>query len=107
IQLVQRALVREGWEVRSATSVDQLASVSAGFAPDIVLVDMNIPGTTNKVSVATAREIAPDARLVIYSSWDEARLRVACAELGADAYLSKSTSMLEIGARLSAISATR
>jgi DNA-binding NarL/FixJ family response regulator len=41
---------------------------------------------------------------VIYSAWDEARLRVLCAQLGADGYLSKSTSVLEIGKLLTAIS---
>jgi two-component system response regulator RegA len=103
LELVERAVSREGFDVRCAISAAELEAHAAEFAPQLALVDMNMPGLTSERAIALLRAAAPRARIYIYSAWDDAKLRVRCNELGADGYLSKSVSIMEMGGRLLAM----
>jgi len=100
LELVQRGLQRDGFEVRGVATVAELAIEARRFAPAIVLIDVNLPDSSGAQVVAVAREAAPGARIVLYSAWEESRLRLLAAELGADGYLSKSESVITLGRRL-------
>lgn len=102
-ELVERALGRDGFEVRSATTLRDLRDVAAAFTPDIVLVDVNLPDAPEGKMVTFVRELAPAARVVLYSAWDEAKLRKLAREVGADAFISKSEPVFEIAKRLRAM----
>lgn len=99
-ELVERALGRDGFEVRSASNVRELRDVAATFSPDIVLVDVNLPDAPEGSMVVFVRELAPTARVVLYSAWDESKLRKLSRDVGADAFISKSEPVFEIGKRL-------
>lgn len=100
LELVERALSHEGFEVRCAATVGQLGDVGSSFDPHIVLVDMNMPDTPSEEAVAAARAAVPKARVVIYSAWEESKLRALCHQLGADGYVPKGDSVFAIGKRL-------
>lgn len=100
LELVERTLSHEGFDVRCAANLQQLEDVGPPFAPHIVLVDMNMPDTPSEQAVATARAALPTARIVIYSAWEESKLRAMCRDLGADGYVSKGDSVFAIGKRL-------
>jgi two-component system OmpR family response regulator len=100
LELVQRGLAGDGFDVRGVTTAAEMASVARQFAPAVVLIDVNMPDAPGEHIVAAAREAAPGARIVLYSAWEESRLRVLAAQLGADGFLSKSESVLAIGRRL-------
>ena len=100
LELVQRGLARDGFEVRGVTTIAEMAVEARRFAPGIVLVDVNMPDAPGDQVIAVAREAAPGARIVLYSAWEASRLRVLAAQLGADGYLSKSESVVAIGRRL-------
>jgi DNA-binding response OmpR family regulator len=100
LELVERALSREGFEVRCVTTAAQLGAEATRFAPEIVLMDVNMPDAPDEKTVGIARDAAPTARVVLYSAWDEAKLRGLCAKLGGDGYVSKSESVMAIGKRL-------
>jgi two-component system, OmpR family, response regulator len=99
-ELVERALGRDGFEVRTVTSVRELRAAVADFAPEIVLVDVNLPDAPDGAMVPLVRELAPSARVVLYSAWEEAKLKKLARDLGADSYISKSEPVFEIGRRL-------
>jgi two-component system OmpR family response regulator len=103
LELVQRGLAHDGFEVRGVTTVAEMAIEAIRFAPGIVLLDVNMPDATGEHTIAIAREAAPDARIVLFSAWEDSRLRVLAATLGADGFLSKSESVLAIGRRLRAL----
>ena len=105
VELVVRALARDGFEVRGATTLDELAAAIAALAPDIVLVDVNMPDAPSDRAVAAVRVGAPAARLVLYSAWEASKLRALVRTLGADGYASKSDSVFELGARLRSLMA--
>ncbi|HSN30915.1 MAG TPA: response regulator [Kofleriaceae bacterium] len=100
LELVERSLSGDGFDVRLAETIADMQRIAAGFDPDIMLVDMNLPDTPRERVVTAAREAAPRAGIVICSAWEESRLRGLCKELGADGYISKSESMMAIGRRL-------
>jgi len=100
VELVQRGLQRDGFDVRGVTRFADLASEAQRFAPAVVLLDVNMPDAPDSGLIAAIRAAAPGARVVLYSAWEDAKLRVLVRELGADGYISKSESVMAIGRRL-------
>jgi DNA-binding NarL/FixJ family response regulator len=100
LELVARGLSHDGFEVRGVTTVAELAIEARQFAPGFVLIDVNMPDSSVDHTVAVARECAPGARLVLYSSWESSKLRVLAQQLGVDGFISKSESVIAIGRRL-------
>lgn len=100
LELVERGLVRDGFEVIGVSTVEDMASEAKRFLPSVVLIDVNLPDAAGNDAVSLARDAAPLARLVLYSAWEESKLRVLALQLGADGYISKSESVVAIGRRL-------
>jgi DNA-binding NarL/FixJ family response regulator len=105
LELVERVLSRD-FDVRCAVTQADLEREATKFAPELLLVDMNMPDLPSDRAIALARAAAPAIRVYIYSAWDDAKLRSRCHELGADGYLSKSVSVMEMGGRLMALHRT-
>ena len=100
LELVERGLSRDGFEVRGVTTVDEMVREATRFLPSVVLIDVNLPDAAGDRALALARGVAPEAKLILYSAWEESKLRVLALQLGADGYISKSESVLAIGRRL-------
>jgi len=100
VELVQRGLSRDGFEVRGVTTVAEMAAEARRFAPAIVLIDVNMPDAPGERTVALARAAAPGARVVLYSAWEADKLRVLAVRLGADGFISKSDSIVAFGKKL-------
>jgi DNA-binding response OmpR family regulator len=104
LDLVARALASKEFEVAVARTLDEIPRVTAGFSPDAVLVDVNIPGTASGGAVEAARAAASSsARIFLFSADDEAVLRALSRRVHADGWLSKSTSIVDLGARIRAL----
>ena len=100
LELVERGLSRDGFEVRGVTTVAEMTMQARQFLPDVVLLDVNMPDTSGEQTIAAARDAAPKARLVLYSAWEDSKLRKLALQLGADGFISKSESLVAIGRRL-------
>jgi DNA-binding response OmpR family regulator len=108
IELVERALNRDGFEVHSVCSATAIAAEARRFAPDIVLIDVNMPEASGGRALSLARDASPaGTRCVLYSACDSSKLRVMAMDLGADAWISKSESVVEIARRLKELHARR
>ena len=59
-----------------------------------------MPDASGERTIAMAREAAPRARIVLYSAWEESKLRVLALKLGADGFISKSDSVVTFGRKL-------
>jgi two-component system OmpR family response regulator len=105
LELVARGLSHDGFEVVGVGTIEEMATEAARFAPGIVLIDVNMPDTSGAQVIERARAVAPGARLVLYSAWEDSKLRVLAAQLGADGFISKSESVIAIGRRLQALQA--
>jgi two-component system OmpR family response regulator len=100
LELVERALSRDGFEFRGASSIEELPTAIRDFVPQLVLLDVNMPDTPPENVIAFVRDAASGARIVLYSAWEASKLRALATRLGADAFISKSESVFSISGRL-------
>jgi len=100
LALVERALPPEWFTVRCVGTTADMVAAGPQFAPQVVLVDVNMPDTSADQTVALARKAAPGALVVLYSAWEDSKLRSLAMRLGADTFISKSESVVGIGRRL-------
>jgi len=100
LELMERSLSRDGFEVGRAASAGALMTEAKRLAPAVILMDVNMPDEPADRMIAIAREAAPNARVFLYSAWEPSRLRALASQLGADGFISKSESVTMIGARI-------
>ena len=72
-------------------------ALAAGEPPDVILLDVQLPGLDGISALATFRERAPHSRIVILTVFDDAEkiFRAVCA--GASGYVLKSAGIDAIG----------
>jgi len=99
-EMVERALGRDGFEVRVARSVGEVRTALHGFPAELVLVDVNMPDAPEGQMVGLVRDLVPSARVFLYSAWEESKLRKLAKALGAHGFISKSESVFAIAGRL-------
>ena len=73
--------------------------------PDVVVLDFSMPRMTGKEALVQIRELAPETKVVMYSSAPE--MREECLDLGAFAYLEKTVHPEEVVATIRAASLAR
>ncbi len=79
-------------------SVEQaFAALEAGGNPDVILLDVQLPGMDGITALSRLKAMAPKAQVVILTVFDDADkiFRAVCA--GASGYVLKSSSRAEIG----------
>jgi DNA-binding NarL/FixJ family response regulator len=72
-----------------ATGEDALTAV-AELAPDLVLMDVNLPGIDGMAASRLLRASHPAVAVILLSSYDEAEFADMTADCGAAAYVPKS-----------------
>jgi DNA-binding response OmpR family regulator len=100
---ISRALTRHG---HCLTAVhDGVEGVQAALAdpPDLILLDLNLPGLDGLSVLARLREAHASARVLILTARGEVEHRVKGLHAGADDYLTKPFSMDELAARVEAL----
>jgi len=101
LELLQRVLARDGFTVAVGASMNDIKQLSKEFMPNVVLMDVNIPGAPGGTGLPMARAAAPrGTKLYLFSACDESKLRALARELGADGYLSKSLPVAEVSRKL-------
>jgi DNA-binding response OmpR family regulator len=104
LSLVERTLRGDGFEVRTSASPLGVTNVIVEFAPQLVLLDVNIPALSGTSLIAISRRWAKaNTRFVLFSSADESTLRNLAREFGADGWLSKSVTGRELVSRVRAL----
>ncbi len=88
-ELIVRVLRRGGHKVAGAPDMDAAREFLAGEDVDVVLLDLEMPGTRGPAAIAAVRELCPKARILVVSGHDDPRHVVAALEGGADGYLLK------------------
>jgi len=101
-QTVEYTLKRAGFLVRSvATGTDALPAVS-GFQPDLILLDLMLPGMDGYEIAEKMRETDKETAIIMVTALDTERDKVRGLDAGADDYLTKPFSMEELLARVRA-----
>jgi DNA-binding response OmpR family regulator len=103
LELLQRVLTRDGFDVAVGATINDIERLAGPFKPDLVLVDVNIPGASGGTGLSMARASAPrGTRFFLLSACDESKLRMLARDLRADGWLSKSTPVADLSRRLRA-----
>ena len=93
----------EGYEVRVAPDGHQGLSEASGWAPDLVILDLMLPDMDGYRVLRSLRESGNDTPVLILSARGEEIDKVRGFRFGADDYVTKPFSVLELMARVEAL----
>jgi two-component system KDP operon response regulator KdpE len=88
-----------GYEVESATTGEEALRLAAASPPDLVLLDLGLPGLDGLEVIEGIRGWTP-VPIVVLSARDADKSKVAALDAGADDYVTKPFSMSELLARV-------
>lgn len=77
-------------------SADKLLDTIMEIKPDVVLLDLTMPGRDPLDAVAEASQRAPDSRIIVLSGYDDQTTMDRAVDEGAWAFVSKHGDMLNI-----------
>ncbi|MEO1469919.1 MAG: response regulator [Pseudomonadota bacterium] len=101
-RLVAEFLAREGLEVEEAADADAMDTVLARRRPDLIVLDLMLPGEDGLSICRRLRAAGGPAILMLTAKSDEID-RVVGLEMGADDYLAKPFGPRELLARIRAV----
>lgn len=100
IRFVRRALEAEGHTVLTAHDGTTALRLSSDHDPDLVVLDLLMPGLSGLGVLAALLAERPRTRVLVLSAVGDVDMRVRCLELGAADYLTKPFAIAELIARV-------
>ncbi len=99
----------QGFEARYVTAPDAAQGEASRYCPDIVLVDINMPGMDgfDVASAIRATNVTREAVLIAHTSDEWRSIEARALAVGFDGYFRKATSPQELAPFLSAYIADR
>ncbi|MBU9421760.1 response regulator [Burkholderia gladioli] len=107
--VVSLYLSMQGFEARYVTAPDAAQGEASRYCPDIVLVDINMPGMDgfDVASAIRATNVTREAVLIAHTSDEWRSIEARALAVGFDGYFRKATSPQELAPFLSAYIADR
>ena len=100
---LKRGLVFEGFQVSTAADGETALAQAAGQPPDLVILDVMLPGMDGLDVCTALRQTIPLLPILMLTARDSVPDRVAGLESGADDYLVKPFAFIELLARIQAL----
>jgi len=100
--VLRRSLRNEGYEVRTSGDGAEALDIAAGFMPDLVVLDLGLPGMDG-VEVCRRLRSDGDVPILMLTARSETEDRVEGLDSGADDYLVKPFERQELLARIRAL----
>jgi two-component system phosphate regulon response regulator PhoB len=102
---IEYNLLKEGYEVYIVNDGDNVMDYAKVILPDVILVDWMLPGMqgTTICSLLRADQSTANTPIIMISSKDAELDKVVGLEHGADDYITKPISPIELAARIKAI----
>ena len=101
--MLEEALKKEGYGVLRAYSGTEALYVLSGTKPDLVLLDLMLPGMTGEEVLSKIKEESPGTAVIVASARESLKTRIMLLKAGADDYLVKPFDTEELIARLGAV----
>jgi DNA-binding response OmpR family regulator len=101
-EVVERYLVRDGFDVLTADNGDKALGLAQTWGPDLVVLDLMLPG---RDGLEVCRNLREDGRIpvIMLTARGEEADRIVGLEIGADDYIVKPFSPRELVARIKAV----
>ncbi|MGO9952640.1 MAG: sigma-54-dependent transcriptional regulator [Dissulfurispiraceae bacterium] len=93
---LSKALEREGYVVKSAGETDDIVQTIKSWFPDILLLDVNLPGMSGLEILQELRSKDAETQVIMLTADDTAETAVKAMKLGAADYLTKPFNLEEV-----------
>jgi two-component system, response regulator RegA len=93
---LSRAFRSRGWAAHEAADADQALVKVTELSPDLILVDLRMPGRDGLELIPDLRRLEPDTAIVVLTGYGSIATTLAATRLGADHYLSKPADVDQI-----------
>lgn len=98
--LVSMGLRMLGWNVRTANDGQSAVAVARDFRPDVLVLDVMMPGVDGLEALSRIRAYFPDVPALFLTAKDAVQDRISGLAAGGDDYVTKPFSMEELMLRL-------
>jgi len=102
-RMLERSLTAEGFDVRAAGDGGAALAMAADSAPDLVVLDVTMPGLSGIDVCRRLREKGLSGGVLMLTARDAVEDRVCGLDAGADDYVVKPFAVAEVVARLHAL----
>ena len=102
-QMVGTYLIDQGYDVRSLSDVKQLEARLEFQRPDLIVLDLMMPGDDGLTALRRLRDAGDDLPVVMLTARGDGVDRIIGLEQGADDYLAKPFLPRELSARIEAV----
>ena len=92
-----------GHQVRGIPSAEEINGALNTFHPQLMVLDLNLPGEDGLSVARRMREVLPDLRIIMVTARNRSTDFIAGYHSGADIYLAKPTDPAELKAAVSAL----
>lgn len=103
IQILSHNLSHEGFQVQCATDGDQALDIAKSFVPDLVLLDLTLPGTKSGLDLCAAWRHEHQFPIIILTARGQKVDKLKGLRGGADDYVTKPFDLDELLARIHAV----
>ena len=100
--MIEDFLTTQGHTVRCATTGESLNALMATDTPDLLILDLNLPGEDG-LSIARRMRDNRDLGIIMLTGAGDLVDRVVGLEIGADDYITQPFSLNELNARMGAV----
>jgi DNA-binding NarL/FixJ family response regulator len=93
LRIAARFLASQDWieVLGNARDGDEALALAPSLQPDVILLDLNMPGLGGLETIPGLRRLVPDARIIALSLLDTDGYRQAALDAGADSFVAKSS----------------
>jgi DNA-binding NtrC family response regulator len=93
---LQQCLASEGYRVMEADSGDDALRLARDESPDLMILDLRLPGTDGMTVLREVRDLEPDLPVIIMTAHESVDSAVRAMKLGARDYVSKPLNLEEL-----------
>ncbi|MCC5647863.1 response regulator [Nostoc sp. CHAB 5824] len=102
-ELLSLYVTRAGFEVDRATSITEAIRIHAQTRPDLVLLDIGLPGGGDGLEVLTQIRRRMDTPVIMVTALDDEVTKLSSLRIGADDYVVKPFNPSEVVERIRAV----
>ena len=104
--LTERLSLR-GYEASTAFTAEEAIAAVAASAPDVILLDLNLPGVRGVELLMTLRQLLPHGEIILLSGHLDLAEKIEGVRIDAFGLLLKPVEMSELTAKIDAAQAKR
>jgi DNA-binding NarL/FixJ family response regulator len=82
--------LRPGWQIEEAQTLESVMDSLHAFTPDLILLDLQLPGLGGPEGIRQFRSQFSEARVVVLADTDDRRTILDCLSAGAQGFVLKS-----------------